>query len=136
MKTSNPGFQFWLILGLIIVSGCSVQDGGSAEGSGSLGNRDAPTSEQSTAVDTPANSEGFRCGMGDVHPMGKSIADTYQVHYQQVEEWFCSGYSFENIMIALETAEALEEDPDQLLLMLLYMDWEEIWIETGFVENE
>lgn len=65
------------------------------------------------------------------HPIGASIAADYEVSYEQVMTWFCSGYSFDNILIALETSEAVEVPAEDLLQMLLEMEWEEIWVEVG-----
>jgi hypothetical protein len=83
---------------------------------------DAQTGE--TAVDTD-------CTDLNPHPIGASIAADYEVSYEQVMIWFCSGYSFENILIALETSEAVEVPAEALLQMLLEKEWEEIWVEVG-----
>ena len=72
---------------------------------------------------------------GSQHPVGMSIAETYQVPYEQVMEWFCDGYSFDNILIALETSEAVNVPADTLLEMLLEKEWEQIWNEVGFLDN-
>lgn len=80
----------------------------------------------------PADS--YACADSNPHPIGESIAATYEVSYQQVMTWFCGGYSFENILIALETSEAVDVPADTLLQMLLEKEWEEIWREVGFVE--
>jgi hypothetical protein len=72
-----------------------------------------------------------QCTYTDPHPIGMSIADTYQVSYEQVMSWFCSGYSFDNILIALETSDAVDVPPDVLLDRLLETDWEDIWEEVG-----
>jgi len=76
----------------------------------------------------------IHCTDTDPHPIAVSITETYDVTYEQVMTWFCSGYSFDNILIALETAEATDSDPDELLEMLLEKDWEQIWSELGLTE--
>jgi hypothetical protein len=73
------------------------------------------------------------CTETNPHPIGQSIAESYELEYDQVMRWFCVGYSFENILIALETSEAVDIPPGALLEMLLEKDWEEIWVEIGFV---
>jgi hypothetical protein len=89
-----------------------------------------PSSESSDSVGS------YDCaGGGDPHPIGENIAATYEVSYQQVMAWFCSGYSFENILIALETSEAVDIPAETLLQMLLEKDWEEIWVEVGFTDS-
>jgi len=86
-----------------------------------------PSSEvQDTSAD-PDN-----CADNNSHPIAQSIATTYAVSYQQVMTWFCSGYSFENILIALETSEAVDVPAEALLEMLHEKEWEEIWADVGF----
>jgi hypothetical protein len=78
----------------------------------------------------------FDCANSDSqHTVGTSIAETYEVSYEQVMEWFCDGYSFDNILIALETSEAVNVPADTLLEMLLEKEWEQIWSEMGFLDN-
>lgn len=90
---------------------------------------------------TPSSSaeertDDVKCPEVDPHPIGKDIAETFDVSYELVVDWFCSGFSFENILIALETSEAVDIPAETLLDMLLEMEWEEIWIETGFVSEQ
>lgn len=77
----------------------------------------------------------FDCAGSERHPIGQSIAETYEVSYERVMTWFCGGYSFENILIALETSEAVDVPADTLLQMLLEKEWEEIWVEVGFTDS-
>lgn len=84
---------------------------------------------------TAENPDEINCTESGSHPIGQSIADTYDVSYQQVMDWFCSGYSFDNILIALETSSAVDIPTETLLQMLLEKEWEEIWGETGFSSN-
>jgi hypothetical protein len=98
----------------------------------------APEGLPPPATAGPAPSPGTEsagCTGSEPHPIGLSIAGDYDVPYEQVMEWFCSGYSFENILVALETGEATDIPPETLLLMLLDMEWEEIWDEIGFVDQ-
>lgn len=94
---------------------------------------DAQTASPSTDEEAPAGetAAGADCSELDPHPIGASIAADYEVTYEQVMTWFCSGYSFENILIALETSEAVEVPAEDLLEMLLEMEWEQIWVEVG-----
>jgi hypothetical protein len=85
-------------------------------------------------VDQPT--EVFICAGNDPHPIGQNIATTYEVSYQQVMTWYCRGYSFENILIALETSQAVDIPADTLLEMLLEKEWEEIWVEIGFTPDQ
>lgn len=83
-------------------------------------------------VDAPVD---IHCTEEDPHPIGQNIAETYAVPYEQVMTWFCSGFSFENILVALETSDAADIPADALLQMLLEKEWEEIWDEIGFANN-
>lgn len=78
----------------------------------------------------------FDCTDSNPHPIGQNIAETYiSTSYVEVMTWFCAGYSFENILIALETSEAVNVPAETLLEMLLEKSWEEIWVEVGFTGN-
>jgi hypothetical protein len=77
-------------------------------------------------------SEEINCRADTPNAIGQSIADTYEVSYEKVMGWFCDGYSFDNIMISLETSEATDIPAETLLVMLLEKDWEDIWDEIGF----
>lgn len=92
-------------------------------------------SSQATSSSASETPEDFNCADTDLHLIGKSIAETYEVPYQQVMTWFCSGYSFENILIALETSQAVDIQVDTLLQMILEKEWEEVWAEIGFVDD-
>ena len=105
-----------VLASLILAAGCT-----SGGGDGDQGSDASPV--QTDCTDT------------NPHPIGESIAQTYDVSYEQVMTWFCSGYSFDNILIALETSEAVDMPAQTLLDMLLEKDWEEIWEEVGFTDN-
>lgn len=94
---------------------------------------DAQTSSPSSSdeAQTGESAADANCTELNPHPIGASIAADYEVSYEQVMTWFCSGYSFENILIALETSEAVEVPAEALLQMLLEKEWEEIWVEVG-----
>ncbi len=89
---------------------------------------EASNPEQRTPVD-------FKCQGSEPHPVGSNIAETYEVPYEEVIGWFCEGYSFENILIALETSEATDIPAETLLEMLLEKDWEVIWNEIGLTDK-
>ena len=46
--------------------------------------------------------------------------------------WFCDGAEFEDILVALETAEQTGASAEEMLIPLAAgLTWEEIWIEVG-----
>lgn len=51
------------------------------------------------------------------HTVGEGIADTFDIDYEQVMEWFCEdGHGFGQILLALQTAAVHDEaDADELL---------------------
>ncbi|MFO7625324.1 MAG: hypothetical protein R6V73_13330 [Anaerolineales bacterium] len=57
---------------------------------------------------------------GFPHPVGASIAARYQVEYSLVMSWFCDGYGFGQIMLALETSKLSSEAPEDLLALRTY----------------
>jgi hypothetical protein len=110
---------------------------------------DSPSGqEQAPEAATPAQAEStpagwqddtvsmvFDCTETNPHPIGLSTSQTYQITYERVMTWFCDGYSFDNILVALETSAATGIAPDVLLEMLLEKDWDEIWLEIGLTDG-
>lgn len=106
------------------------------------------TAPQPQASETPAQqapqspfldkTSGPDCLGPDVHPIGQSIAETFpEITYQQVMVWFCNGAAFEDILLALETADLTDEQPEELLNLLAEgLTWEEIWQSLELLEDE
>jgi hypothetical protein len=90
------------------------------------------TSDPTEAVETldPVQA----CMDNPDHPIGLQISAEFETltSYEQVMSWFCSGFVFDDILTALQTAEVSDFPADFLLTMLEYgQSWEEIWIEIG-----
>lgn len=64
------------------------------------------------------------------HPIAGKIASTYEVAYDQVMEWFSSGSSFEDILLALETDRLTELTVEDLLARAAEVSWEQLWDEA------
>ena len=126
----------WLIIILIGLSACTSATTGEKQLKHTLPGTlmDGAEGEQ-PPIPGDEQTGDTQCTDTDPHPIGQSIAETYDVSYQQVMGWFCSGYSFENILIALETSQAVDIPPETLLQMLLEKEWEQIWAETGFTDT-
>jgi hypothetical protein len=62
-------------------------------------------------------SGGYYCEQSEkMHPFGERLASSYDgVDYETLQEWFCSGFGWGQIMLALETSEVTDEDFDDLL---------------------
>ena len=123
-------------LALVGLTACAVsQTGGGASEMNIQLESPTPLPEQVNEVQ-PESRGTYTCAEGDMHSIGQSITTTYEVSYEQVMTWFCSGYSFENILIALETNEAVDVPAELLLQMLQEKEWEEIWVEVGFTDGQ
>jgi hypothetical protein len=91
---------------------------------------EAPEWEQPTAAATvePEAEAEIHCTDPDPHPMGESIAEKFEVSYEQVMTWYCRGDAFSDILLALETAKLVEDQEIEALLERLESeDWEKIW---------
>lgn len=135
MLNLRPGKLFLTLLLASVLAGLSACGapplGGEPPDPGAQPTQNLTQSQPENAAQVEST-DSHDCTDGEPHPIGQSIAATYEASYEQVMTWFCSGYSFENILIALETSEAVEVPADMLLQMLLEKDWEEIWVEVGF----
>jgi hypothetical protein len=86
---------------------------------------------------TPQNVEptatvDIHCTETDPHPIGQSIAETYETSYEEVMTFFCTGVSFDDIVLAYQTAELAEIDVnDALTLWYDYGNWDDVWLELG-----
>lgn len=78
------------------------------------------------------------CAGLDIHPIGESISQTYDVTYEEVMRLYCSGFSFDNILLAFVTSQQTDYDysPRELLQMKLTLSWDEIWNEVGIFEAD
>ncbi len=85
----------------------------------------------------PAVSPAANCAGPEANRLGASIAGDYAFTTpEQVMGWFCEGAEFEDILVALETAEQTGASADELLAMVSAgMTWEEIWQTIG-LEDE
>ncbi|MBN1120571.1 MAG: hypothetical protein JXJ17_05795, partial [Anaerolineae bacterium] len=66
------------------------------------------------------------------HPAAEKIADTYGVSYDQVMGWFCDGFGFGEIILALSATEETGISTDELLAMKAEgTGWGNVWKEIG-----
>jgi hypothetical protein len=95
----------------------------------------APTSTLEERIEPEIPLAPERCYETEPHPIGQNIAETYEVEYKQVMEWFCEGNEFEDILVALETKE-LTGMPVETLLEKTQagMSWDQIWQEIGLTD--
>ena len=86
-----------------------------------------------TATATTLTEQTGDCPSSAAHELGAAIARDYDfTSTEQVMTWFCDGAEFEDILVALETAEQTGASAEEMLIMLAAgLTWEEIWIEVG-----
>jgi hypothetical protein len=132
--------RYWIIALLLLcllLAGCSAQP----EEPGDLNTApveatqpDPVSPKPSIQEEEPQQGETASCLSDPAHPIAMQIAAEYPeiTSYQQIMDWFCSGFEFEDILTALQTEEISDYPADILLTMLEYgQSWEEIWIEIG-----
>jgi hypothetical protein len=74
----------------------------------------------------------IHCTETDPHPVAQGIAETYQVTYEEVMTFFCTGVGFEDIVLAYQTADlAGIEVEEALTLWYDFGNWEDVWGELG-----
>jgi hypothetical protein len=86
--------------------------------------------------DEPEEDECDHCVGVDPHPVGKSLAESYDdVSYEDIMTWFCDGgYGFGEIMLALETSEETDMSPEELLALKTELGgWGLVWQELGLI---
>jgi hypothetical protein len=78
---------------------------------------------------------GIHCTEVDPHPVAQGIARKFDVPYEDVMTWFCSGNSFDDILLALQTAELVDRPAGELLIMKENSSWDQLWEELGIVSQ-
>jgi len=76
------------------------------------------------------------CTDQDPHPVGKSIAEKFDVTYEEVMTWYCRGETFEDILLALQTSKMSDKTPGELLKMKETQSWDDIWDDLGITSPE
>ena len=80
-------------------------------------------------------STGYYCTQSeDQHPFGARLAERYETDYETLQEWFCDGFGWGQIMLALQTSEITEGDPAALLEARRGgQGWGQIWQELKLI---
>lgn len=83
-------------------------------------------------------STGFYCIQSDVpHPFGERLAERYGVDYTILQGWFCDGFGWGQIMLALQTGMITGDDPEALLEERSSgLGWGEIWQNLGLIGKD
>jgi hypothetical protein len=90
--------------------------------------------DEAEEEDIPLNT-GYYCTQSEVpHPFGARLAETYEVEYATLQGWFCDGFGWGQVMLALQTGEITGEDPEALLeLRRGGSGWGQIWQELKLI---
>jgi hypothetical protein len=77
--------------------------------------------------------EGYYCTQSEtMHPMGARLAERYDMDYETLQGWFCDGFGWGQVMLALQTSKLTEGDPALLLQARSEgKGWGNIWKELG-----
>ncbi len=101
----------------------------SLNGSNTLSKPEEVALEES--VGKPDDSPETNCSAINPHPLAESMAETFEITYDEVMTLYCDGYAFSDILLALETSELVDQSPAALLARLRTRSWQEIWDEFG-----
>lgn len=71
------------------------------------------------------------CSTLNPHPIAQGMVDTYDVSYDEVMTWYCDGYAFSDILLALETSDLADVPVPDLLPLSRNQNWDEIWDDLG-----
>ena len=84
-------------------------------------------------ISSPAPTVDINCTETNPHPVGQSIAETYQTSYEEVMTFFCTGVPFEDITLAYQTAEITGVDVKEVMTLWYDYDknWDDVWTELG-----
>jgi hypothetical protein len=129
VMTSNKCLKWgWLIGVLLLIAACG-SNGAGVEQSGDQPAK-APVEQAAGAGESELTAS--QCPDLDPHPIGVDIADTYDVAYEQVMEWFCAGQTFEDILLALQTTELADVEIDRIFYERGQgRSWDQIWDDLG-----
>lgn len=84
----------------------------------------------------PESTEEIVCPETSPHPVAADIADTFDVEYELVIGWFCDGYPFDEILLALQTQKIVDVEVESLLEeRVAGKSWDDIWRDLEIVSD-
>ena len=86
--------------------------------------------EVEAEVDAGVNPE-TDCSTLNPHPLAQGMVETFDVSYDEVMTWYCDGYAFSDILLALETSDLADIPVLDLLPLTENQSWDEIWDDLG-----
>lgn len=113
---------FFLLIAVLLLSGCQ-------DGLKTISFNASKITEKFQAEKEIVPSSDLRdeCPLANPHPVAENIAQKYQLEYDEVIDWYCQGYEFEDILLALQTSRLTEVAVEDLLTLSETQSWSEIW---------
>jgi len=71
------------------------------------------------------------CAVLNPHPIAQGMVETFDISYDEVMTWYCDGYAFSDILLALETSDLADIPVPDLLPLVKDQSWDEIWDDLG-----
>ena len=102
---------------------------GAVDQDGGQGAANQESSQTSSSNGEEGQTEYLTCLTENPHTVAQDITERFQISYQEVENWYCRGYSFEDIMLALMTTKLWGIDTDDVLQAHETQTWDQIWVE-------
>lgn len=118
-----------------LAEGDTVEVTGTANEDGSIAATSILVKPPEEEPDEEGPSEGFYCQQSEQqHPFGARLAERYGVDYATLQAWFCDGYGWGQIMLALQTGQVSGDDPGALLEERRGgAGWGQIWQERKLI---
>lgn len=115
--------------------GDTVQVTGTLNEDGSISALEVMPVDEDEAEEEDYLNNGYYCTQSEVpHPFGARLAENYDVEYATLQGWFCDGFGWGQVMLALQTGEITGEDPEALLeLRRGGSGWGQIWQELKLI---
>jgi hypothetical protein len=133
----GEGFDFSSIAegNTVTVKGTLNEDGTVAALEVMVEEQDDSTDEDGDGEEEDGPSTGYYCTQSEEpHPFGTLLAERYETDYATLQAWFCGGFGWGQVMLALQTSEITGGDPGALLeLRSGGAGWGEIWQELKLI---
>ena len=115
---------------MLVAAGCQ----GDSLKSAAYESRPEVAADAEAEVDTKANAgvnPETDCSTLNPHPLAQGMVETFDVSYDEVMTWYCDGYAFSDILLALETSDLADIPVLDLLPLTENQSWDEIWDDLG-----
>ncbi len=94
----------------------TVQVEGTLNEDGTVAALTVTVGEEEPVEEEDDRSNGYYCRQSeDAHPFGERLAERYETDYETLQSWFCDGFGWGQIMLALQTGKITGDDPAALL---------------------